>query len=73
MPISTRASAPPCSKTMSEPKDPIHAKLDRIIRTGQILFDVVDEMAERQVRTETRLVRLLLEHGLDANGQPVQQ
>jgi len=58
---------------MTTPDNSVNSKLDRIIRTTQVLYDIVDEIQERQVRTETRLVRLLLEHGLDANGQPVEQ
>jgi len=48
------------------------AKLNSILTTTARMFDLVEEIAERQVRTETRLVKLLLSQGLDVNGQPVE-
>lgn len=50
----------------------VDAKLTSILATTARMYDLVEEMAERQVRTETRLVKLLLSQGLDVNGQPVE-
>lgn len=51
----------------------VKATLDRILSETQALYDLVADQEERAIRTETRLVKLMIHQGLDASGQPVAQ
>lgn len=47
--------------------------IDRVLSETQALYDLVADQEERAIRTETRLVKLMIHQGLDASGQAVAQ
>ena len=51
----------------------VKAALDRILSETQALYDLVADQEERAIRTETRLVKLMIHQGLDSSGQPAAQ
>lgn len=51
----------------------VKATLDRILSETQALYDLVADQEERAIRTETRLVKLMIHQGLDSSGQPAAQ